>query len=558
MMKRYAFSPLTLFRPGLALACPMLLMSGIVPDDYSVTGIGWFYCYDGSLDTTLPLAGARVILMDSDCDGSTICDDEMGSDTIRADGRFEVTGKGGDPGGWSWSRPDVYIRVVFNDGKGVRLTDELDWDRYTDTPTHDHDNTADGSTVDFGSWTSGTEVGKGEGSRCGTWLAGRQAYTEYTTLMGEAPPAGKWDIEYWSAIWAGTAWTNDNTSHWPIHYRSSAAAHEFAHSVRHRADGDRNHFNWDVTRFRYARYHDRCDPNTNRIGTDTRTMDLAFGFNEGWSEYWDGSTWGCPDNIDEALEGNIAWALAGLSDLPGVGRKRMVEVLKANPGGIHSLDEFLEKLSPMVGRSASALTQAVDSARPAPSRVAVHVSPPVTMDQVRATMQRQAAELSASIQLAERELAAASEAARSLRPCLPENCEVAFRAAVRPIMLRADIEIRRLAQRRLEALTRLVLDEAFYQKLATGELEGRLTELRNGDRRMAYRIQARSLEQARRTIESLSRRSPGGELVAREFDEELGALRARAESAPGGGINAAGIARLEGESPRAGRFAPRP
>jgi len=25
---------------------------------------------------------------------------------------FKITGSGGDPGGYSWSKPDVYVRVV--------------------------------------------------------------------------------------------------------------------------------------------------------------------------------------------------------------------------------------------------------------------------------------------------------------------------------------------------------------------------------------------------------------------------------------------------------------
>ncbi len=240
-----------------AIGCPLVLASGAASNDFTVTAIGSFFCYDGSTNTTVPLAGARVLLMDSDCDGSTVCDDLMGSGHIEADGSFRVTGHGGDPGDWSWSRPDVYLQVVYNDDQGVRETDELDWDRSTVTPQHDHDNTTDGSTVDFGSWTAGTGVNIGEGTRCGVWLAGRRAFQNYVAMMGENPPAGHWDIEYWSAIWAGTPWTSDNTTHWPIHYNSFAATHEFGHSVRHAADGDRNHFNWDVTRFRYARNHSR-------------------------------------------------------------------------------------------------------------------------------------------------------------------------------------------------------------------------------------------------------------------------------------------------------------
>jgi hypothetical protein len=119
-------------------------------DNATVTATGFAYCHDGTDNTDSPLTGARVQLMDSDCDGSTICDDVMGQGYVATDGSFNVTGTGGDPGNYSWSRPDVYVRVVFNDDRGVRLTDELDRDQYFDTPEHDHDNTANGSTIDFG------------------------------------------------------------------------------------------------------------------------------------------------------------------------------------------------------------------------------------------------------------------------------------------------------------------------------------------------------------------------------------------------------------------------
>src|SRR6267154_4660498 len=97
-------------------------------NDYPVTVIGYFFGFDGS--NQFPLKGARVELMDSDADGSDLFDDIMGSSYINDDGSFKITGSGGDPGGYSWSKPDGYVRVVFNNDKGVRLTNEIDQDRY--------------------------------------------------------------------------------------------------------------------------------------------------------------------------------------------------------------------------------------------------------------------------------------------------------------------------------------------------------------------------------------------------------------------------------------------
>jgi hypothetical protein len=114
----------------------------------------------GSDNSTQPLAGARIEMWDSDCDGSTICDDFMGSSRINADGTFSVTGTGGDP----FSGPDVYLRVVYNDDAGVRLTDELNDDRSVDTPEHDHNNVG-GGTIDFGAWTIGLDARRRRAAR---------------------------------------------------------------------------------------------------------------------------------------------------------------------------------------------------------------------------------------------------------------------------------------------------------------------------------------------------------------------------------------------------------
>ncbi len=110
-------------------------------NDYHVHVSGDIYCSDNG--DVKPLANARVELMDSDADGSTIFDDTMATSTTDARGHFELDGRGGDPGNYGWSRPDVYVRVTLTDADltpfPVRLTDELNSARSWDSPEHDHD-----------------------------------------------------------------------------------------------------------------------------------------------------------------------------------------------------------------------------------------------------------------------------------------------------------------------------------------------------------------------------------------------------------------------------------
>jgi len=506
--------------------------------DDTVTGIGSFFCYDGSTGATVPLAGARVELWDSDCDGSTICDDFMGSSYIQSDGHFSVTGHGGDPLGGA---PDPYIRVMFNDDQGVRLTDELDNDRYADTPEHDH-NDVSGGTVDFGAWTTGLNVGTGNASKCGVWVAARAAYQEYVALMGGPPPAGHWDVEYWSGVYSGTPWTNDNTTHWPIHYSTYAAKHEFGHSIRHAADGDRNHFNWDVTRFRYARNHNICDPSSNRIGTDTHQMGLAFGFNEGWAEYWNRDVTGCwAVTIDDESEGNNAYALNVLAGEPGVGKQGMVEVLKAHPGQIHSLDEFIQFLVARTSMTTSALSAAVNQARAPDSTLLKRVVYPTIPDGAqRAIVQGEATEVAASIESERLQLSAVRDSSRHLPPCLHENCSLAIRAALRVPMLEATLSAHQLYLDRLRQYLASDFPQRFRHLLATGKLDGFLRHLRLDQERRLRQIYARAFEEAQRALKRLASQSPAARAEALDLARKYASLRSTAEGK--GGVRIAGVA----------------
>lgn len=319
---------------GFALLLPVAAQA-----DATVTATGRIVCHENGREAPLPFV--RVDLMDSDTDADTLSDDHMGTSHTDVNGYFRVTGYGGDSPGLIGADPDVYISVVFSDSdyreaRGdvtrVRLTDELDRDRRNDTPHHDHDNTR-GGTVSFGV----VKVGRGQTvSQCGLWKRSFDEYQAYVARMGEHPPAGKLDVELWSAVYSGTPWSNTDTVHWPTNYQSyGAIAHEFAHTVRHAFDGDEAHFAWDVTRFAYARFHDAC-----------LISNEGFAFNEGWAEFYSGDTGGCPSAGAENWENEsqVANALERVRTSCDLSLAAMTRVLGAHPGEIHSFPEYYAKV----------------------------------------------------------------------------------------------------------------------------------------------------------------------------------------------------------------------
>ncbi|MEO6721537.1 MAG: hypothetical protein ABIN67_14305 [Ferruginibacter sp.] len=315
--------------------------------NYTVTVKGYVFGIDKSQSLKpFPLAGAKIELVDSDADGSQLFDDVMATAIVNPDGSFEVTGTGGDPGDYSWSRPDVYVRFVYNYKDKVRLTDELNRTRYANTPEHDHDNFE--GVLDIGTWEIGMDLSDGDASKCGIWRKVCNAWDDYVSITGEEPQSGYCDIEYWSGVYSGTPWTNENTIHWPLYYNSRAAKHEFGHLIRHSFDGDRDHFNWDVTRFRYARNHSPCYADCSNWPTESVEMNRAFAFNEGWAEFWDNDL-SCSAGFSTECEGGVAFILKNIEDslrrLVRHPRKFMCQVLKDNPGSIHSIQEYISKMN---------------------------------------------------------------------------------------------------------------------------------------------------------------------------------------------------------------------
>lgn len=436
----------------LAVGVCISLAPGCALADATVTGTGFILCQDNSLIfNPLPLEGARVEMMDSDCDGSEVCDDVMATGVVQADGSFTVTGSGGDVFGGD---PDVYIRIAYNDDQGVRLTDEVDSTRSWSSPQHEHNNTPNGATIDFGA----KALGAGGGTRCGVWKQGHINFQNFVHEIGSEPPSGHLDIEYWSGILdVGdiVPWTNTDTIHWPIAFPSFALTHEFGHSIRHGADGNDAHFVYDAARFQYARSHDECADDGNRNSGETDESLRGFAFNEGWAEYWNGDgKLGACGAASRDIEGNVAFVLEQTQTANALSRKDMLAVLEANPGSIHGLDEFLSALQ-RLHPGAIVVPLTVGSNQPAKTALASSFSE----IQLRALVERLASDIKkqmASLQHRRAE-------ALAPRPCVKckldfahalvksgcPDCTAKFRQIVDPALMAGEIKVLEIRLRAL-------------------------------------------------------------------------------------------------------------
>jgi hypothetical protein len=429
------------WRSAAACLAAVLGVPAFAAADAAVKAVGSVFC------RAVPLEGARVELMDSDCHGSEVCDDVLAIAHVDGQGRFEVAGRGGDGGGLG-GNPDVYIRIAFNDDDGVRMTDEADVTRSVSTPRHDHDNTPDGTTIDFGRITVGANAGPGDTPRCQVFLALRRAYRSYVDVVDPAhqpPPAGHLDILAWSAIWAGTPWTNTDTAHWPINYSADAALHEFGHSVRHAADGSPSHFTADVMAFRYARNHaNDCGENANAQPGELLNSVRSYNFNEAWADYWENDIPDCPGLMNDLIEGAQAKYLKAIEVANGLTRMDMVDVLRRNPGSIHNLDEFRDRLAEEIGMSSAALTTKVETWRTANVLTMASRERPKAYTPEEMSARQLTARRAAEAQIADRRAAAsrALETGRAIRTrtCRGADCQAVFAAIVAPVLLQGEGE----------------------------------------------------------------------------------------------------------------------
>jgi hypothetical protein len=279
-----------------------------------------------------PLPRVQVKLMDEDF-GPT--DQEMAHGMTGPDGRFDLTGAASDSGcvGAGCKRPDPYVEFVLEEDHRIDVRDPLGNSARSHTPTRPDT---------CGEINFHTQQWGGAELDAILYARGQLAYDKFTALTHESRVPGNdglVGIEYPTVLIWNTPYTTWDTIHWQWHGDGKVGFdsldHEFGHRLRHAADGDTAHFDWDATRFRYLRNHSPGD-----------VTNEGFAFNEGWAEYHKtlrhpgvvSPTWTSPagDNV----EGDVASQLVRLSDKCG-GFPRLWATMKAaGASSFHSIDEF--------------------------------------------------------------------------------------------------------------------------------------------------------------------------------------------------------------------------
>jgi hypothetical protein len=280
-----------------------------------------------------PLARAYVKLMDEDF-GPT--DQEMAHGYTDAHGKFDLTGKASDANctGAGCKRPDPYVEFVLHEDHRVEVKDPIG----NSPRVHTAVRPDTCGEIDFKrqQW-SGAELD------AILYAHGQAAYETFNTLTGanERVPGngGLVGIEYPTALIWNTPYTTWDTIHWQWHGDGkvdfSSFDHEFGHRIRHGADGDTVHFNWDATRFRYLRNHSMGD-----------VTNEGFAFNEGWAEYHKSlrhpgevsTVWNGTKGIN--VEGDVATQLLVLSNKCGGFAKLYATMKDAGANAFHSVNEF--------------------------------------------------------------------------------------------------------------------------------------------------------------------------------------------------------------------------
>lgn len=340
----------------------------------------------------------------------------IGSFNLDSNGGFAFTVQGDG---------HLYVEVSTTNGNAnVRDFWSLSGDWSADTATRD----TNGGTVDYG--LQGVP-----GYECQVWNAFRGASQGYVHDVGSLPPYGQVGVEY-GAPTAGVPFSPYDQTWWPGNYPTmqsghSVAQHEFAHTFRHTFDGDFGHFVYDAVRFWYMQNH------SDTSCTDTNS---GFAFNEGWAEFWAGDVNSpCGNATDYGNERNVAAALQALQNRCGLSRGRMVGILAAHPGAIHSFPEY----NNFVGTCVSRLPV---------GKVIAATAPPLKVNPkaVAQAGQKYLASIDARIAALSKALTAATSTKPA--PCKVEPCRGVIVAVVKPWQLRAQLALLQVARKQFSEL----------------------------------------------------------------------------------------------------------
>jgi hypothetical protein len=158
--------------------------------------------------------------------------------------------------------------------------------------------------IDLGETVISRDDGQGT-PKSAVWQGGHAAFQEFTQTFGAPPPTGDYEIVNQNTS-TGMTWTARSTTNYEEGTRTAKSIivapigptdpgfdpyfaqfinysvnfHEFGHALRHTVDGDQRHFTDDASRWTYGRGHSLCGSNAGYVDVE------AFGFNEGWAEFW--------------------------------------------------------------------------------------------------------------------------------------------------------------------------------------------------------------------------------------------------------------------------------
>jgi hypothetical protein len=403
--------------------------------------------------TVSPIAGARVELWQNN---SWWFDDKLGATHTGSDGAFSFGVQADD-------NFDLYAKLVLDDDHGVNLGEWYSfspWDTQTDT-TSSH-----AGTVNLGTWQISTSS-DGHTPKCAIWQGAHNAYADYERVTGSPPPEGDYSINA-DFPCCGTPFTTLDNTRWPSGYPTGEGSgdpeggyatnfHEFAHSVRHSFDGGFLHFLGDVATYNYAQNHTLC-----------MVTNPGFAFNEGWAEFWARTPATCADPANYNQEGNVATALTGLEKCAG--RATMVQVLKDNPGTIHSYAEFSQKFFARVGRLRCLITSITGN---------LNVESPLSSTQLTARVQAQIAAQTSFIAGLSRQLHRARRLAGTPDRCVPRGCDQVVQTLAQPSALTTQIAQAQLVLDRLKAGLAAAREAGFAPDFTQASLYDGLTAQRH-------------------------------------------------------------------------------
>lgn len=397
-----------------------------------------------------------------------------------ADGTFALTSsRDGD---------NYFVRMALRDRYGVRLKDFWginDWS----VDTHQLRN--DRREHYMGGLRLSTP---GQSHKCAIWQGLSKAHAEFRTETGMNPPSGGLLVQA-DAVTAGVPFTPHTEVWWPGGFPTgysgggddSITRHEFGHVIRHGYDGDAGHFLGDVIHHNYLQMHENC----NKTG-------LGFAFNEGWAEYWANDyapAPNCPGRQpdDYEVEGNVAAALADLAARCFGGRRAsMVAVLRANPGRIHSFQEFRDRVACPAPLSESPPPPAAPAEMPRVSAAAAASRARVHVQAARSLVVR-----------LRRDLRRAKRA--NLPACASRGCEAAQRVAMRPAAIRTELRLTDLLRKSYDDA-----DTAREQKklaaLPVAKLMKKLRAKERRNRKKAALISAKGIKSALKAHRKVFRR----------------------------------------------------